>query len=90
MRDARIDVMVTHGHAIHVDEELMRGLEELAKARGADVEEVAAEALRDYVDYTRRFLASVEAGLQDAREGRVHTTDEVRAQLEARRKARRT
>lgn len=79
--------MVTHARAIHVDEELMRSLEELAKKRGADVEAVASEALREYVDYTRRFVASVEAGLQDAREGRVYTPDEVRAEVEARRKA---
>jgi predicted transcriptional regulator len=49
------------------------------------MDELAEEALREYVDYTGRFLASVEAGLRDAQAGRVYTVDEVRAELVRRR-----
>jgi predicted transcriptional regulator len=76
-------LMVTQ--AIPVDTELAEQLDALAKKMWRPVEEVAGEALREYLDYTRRFIADVEAGLRDADAGRLHTLDEVRAELLRRR-----
>lgn len=81
-----LEPMVTMN--ISLDEDLAKALEELAKRAGKPVEKVVADAMRGHVDYTRRLLASIEAGLADADAGRVHTIEEVEAELARRRAAR--
>ena len=73
---------------MNIDEKLARELEDLAKTTGRSVEDLAGDAVRSYLDYTRRFIESVKAGLADADAGRVVGADQVRAELARRRAAR--
>lgn len=81
-----LELMVTMN--ISLDEALAKRLEQLARRTGKPVEAIMADAAREHLDYTERFLADVEAGVRDADAGRVHSADEVRAELARRRAAR--
>jgi len=73
---------------ISLDDDIAKALEELAKRAGKPIESVVAETMREHVEYTRRLIASIEAGLRDADAGRVHSIEEVEAELARRRAAR--
>lgn len=73
---------------ISLDDDLAIALEELAKRAGKPIESVVAEAMREHVEYTRRLIGSIEAGLRDADAGRVRSIEEVEAELARRRAAR--
>ncbi|MCC7071836.1 MAG: ribbon-helix-helix protein, CopG family [Deltaproteobacteria bacterium] len=73
---------------ISLDDDLAKALEELAKRAGKPIESVVAETMREHVEYSRRLIASIEAGLRDADAGRVHSIEEVEAELARRRAAR--
>jgi predicted transcriptional regulator len=67
--------MVTH--AIPVDAEAAKAIEELAKRAGRSLEDVATDAVRDYVEHAKRVLASIEQGKRDIQAGRVHSLESV-------------
>lgn len=73
---------------ISLDDDIAKALEELAKRAGKPIESVVAETMREHVEYSRRLIASIEAGLRDADAGRVHSIEEVEAELARRRAAR--
>ncbi len=73
---------------ISLDDDLAKALEELAKRAGKPIESVVAETMREHVEHSRRLIASIEAGLRDADAGRVHSIEEVEAELARRRAAR--
>ena len=73
---------------IFLDDDLAKALEDLAKRAGKPIESVVAETMREHVEYSRRLIASIEAGLRDADAGRVHSIEEVEAELARRRAAR--
>jgi predicted transcriptional regulator len=81
-----METMVTM--KISLDDELAKAIEDLAKRTHKPVDKILADAARAHVEYTRRLLASIEAGLADADAGRVHTIEEVEAELARRRAAR--
>jgi predicted transcriptional regulator len=78
--------MVTHN--IQLDEDTAKALRDLAKKMGKKPEDLAADAVRGYVDYSQRLLADISAGERDIDEGRSYTIEEAQAEL-ARRRAKR-
>ncbi len=81
-----LEPMVTMN--ISLDEDLAKAIEDLAKRTNRPVDSIVADATRAHVEYTQRLLASIEAGLADADAGRLHTIEEVEAELARRRAAR--
>lgn len=57
-------------------------LEKLAAATKRSKSYLSNEALERYLAEEEDFILSVERGLTDAEAGRVHTTKDLRAQLE--------
>ena len=81
--------MTTHTpDELHLDPDMKAELRRLANAAGRDPSELLNEAAREYVSYTKRFLASIEAGIRDADEGRMYMAEEARAELMSRRRSR--
>lgn len=67
-----------------IDEQLDRDLRSLAAATGGSRSQLAAEALRNYVESENQFVAAVEEGIKAAEEGRLIDHDAVVAELERR------
>lgn len=56
-------------------------LEHIARRTGRDVNDLATEALRAYVEHDEWFVKEVEAGIREADKGEFLTHEEVGARL---------
>jgi predicted transcriptional regulator len=70
--------------SFRIAEEKVAELDQLAKNMDRDRSYLLNEAIDGYLDMQRRFLAQIERGMEDIRQGRVVDHDEVMAMLEAR------
>lgn len=71
-----------------LDPEAQRELEELARAKGRDANELASEAVRGYVRYERMVHEAVQQGISDVNEGRTLAHADVMRMLEDQRSRR--
>jgi predicted transcriptional regulator len=72
-------------HEIVLDEDVREGLLKLTEYDSEKASKLTNETLRELIDYRRRFLAAIDAGARDIEEGRLYSSDEVRAELDRRR-----
>ena len=70
---------------VALDQESLALLDATAAASAFSRGEALKEAIVQYSEYDRWFRAKVEAGLQDARDGRILTAEEVDHRANARR-----
>ena len=68
--------------AIHLSPELEETLQDLAAADKVTVDDLAQEALSEFVAYKRMLRESVERGRADAAAGRVVSSEEVFARIQ--------
>lgn len=73
---------------VSLDDKLAEELDALAKRMGRPLDDLTGDLFRRYLESMRRFVGDVNAGIADADASRVHTIDEVRAELDRRRAAR--
>lgn len=71
-----------------LDPEAQRELEELARAKGRDANELASQAVRDYVRYERMVHEAVQQGINDVSEGRTMSHGDVLKMLQDQRSRR--
>ena len=70
---------------ISLDETTLAQLDAVATARSLSREETVREAIKNLTEYELWFRRKVDKGLQDIREGRVLSSEEVDCRAEARR-----
>lgn len=70
---------------ISLDETTLAQLDAVATARSLSREETVREAIKSLTEYELWFRRKVDKGLQDIREGRVLSSEEVDCRAEARR-----
>lgn len=70
---------------ISLDEATLAQLDAVATARSLSREETVREAIKSLTEYELWFRRKVDKGLQDIREGRVLSSEEVDRRAESRR-----
>lgn len=75
---------------LSIDASLRRDLERIAQRSGRSAEEIASQALRDFVRYEDAVDESVQRGIDDVLSGRTRTMAEVVDAIATRRRERRT
>ncbi len=75
--------MVTTSNSITFDENLLRELRNVAEKRGTNVDQVAAEAVREYVENYNRVADMLAEGKRAAGEGRTIPHERVKAYIKA-------
>jgi predicted transcriptional regulator len=69
---------------IHLSPEIEAKLNRVADARGGNAEELAREAIEQFLSYDEWFLSEVEKGLEQIENGQTLSHAEVGARLENR------
>jgi predicted transcriptional regulator len=67
---------------VNLTPDLQARLSHLAAQQGRDTEALAREAIERLVDYDEWFIGEVEKGLNQVKQGKVLTHEEVGARLE--------
>ncbi len=68
---------------IHLADDVAEALERVARARNADPDALANEALREWLDESAEIERKVEAAMSDTRAGRVIAHERVKQWVES-------